>query len=63
MIEILKSDYYNSLLVGIMMKESGTIALKNVEKLFQIPIYELSIGDPSAKDNLTDIIYKCVIGL
>ena len=62
MIEILKKDYSNSLLVGIMMTESGTIALKNVEKLLQIPVYELSIGDPSAKDNLTDIIYKCIIG-
>jgi hypothetical protein len=61
-IEILKKYYSNSLLVGIMMKESGTIALKNIEKLLQIPIYELSISDPSAKDNLTDIVYKCIIG-
>jgi len=62
MIDILKKNYSNSLLVGIMMKESGTIALKNIEKLLQIPIYELSLGEPTAKDNLTDIIYKCVIG-
>ena len=63
MIEILKKDYSNSLLVGIMMKESGTIAIKNIEKLLQIPIYDLSLGEPSAKDNLTDIINKCVIGI
>jgi len=63
MIDILKKNYSNSLLVGIMMKESGTIALKNIEKLLQIPIYELSLGELKAKDNLTNIIYKCVIGL
>ena len=63
MLEILKKNYSNSLIVGIMMTESGTIAKRNVEKLLQIPIYELSINESSAKENLTDIIYNCVIGI
>ncbi len=62
-IEILKKNYNNSLIIGIMMTESGTVAKKNVEKLLQIPIFELSINEPSAKDNLIDIIYNCVIGI
>ena len=63
MIEILKKNYSNSLIVGITMTESGTIAKKNIEKLLQIPIYELSINEPSARENLEDIIYNCVIGI
>ncbi len=63
MIEILKKNNSNSLIVGIIMKESGAITKKNVEKLLQIPIFELSINEPSAKDNLSDIIYKCIIGI
>jgi len=62
-IEILKKNYSNSLMVGVKMTESGTITKNNVERLLQIPIYELSINEPSAKENLTDIISNCVIGI
>ena len=62
-IEILKKNYSNSLMVGVKMTESGTITKNNVERLLQIPIYELSINEPSAKENLTDIINNCVIGI
>ncbi len=62
-IEILKKNYDNSLLIGIMMTESGTITKKNVEKLLQISIFELSIHEKSAKENLSKIIYNCVLGL
>jgi len=62
-IEILKKNYDNSLMIGIMMTESGTITKKNVEKLLQIRIFELSINEQAAKDNLADIIYNCVIGI
>ncbi len=62
-IEILKKNYSNSLMVGVKMTESGTITKNNVERLLQIPIYELSINEQSAKENLTDIINNCVIGI
>ena len=62
-IEIFKKNYSNSLMVGVKMTESGTITKNNVERLLQIPIYELSINEQSAKENLTDIINNCVIGI
>ena len=62
-IEILKTNHDNSLMIGIMMTESGTITKKNVEKLLQIRIFELGINEQSAKENLADIIYNCVLGI
>ena len=62
-IEILKKNYDNSLLIGIMMTESGTITKKNVEKLLQIRIFELSINEQSAKENLAEIINNSVLGI
>ena len=62
-IEILKKNYDHSLMIGIMMTESGTITKKNVEKLLQIRIFELIFNEQSVKDNLADIIYNCVLGI
>jgi hypothetical protein len=63
MIELLKENFTDSHIVGILLTDYGTITKKNCEMLLQISLSNFQINDPDARDNMKQIIREAILGV